>query len=94
MVSSFSCSTIYLSLDGMVDGFDMDKLFKPAQTAPTTALSTTGSDTSVRAISTTMTNINSKNAACSADNDKEEIMDYNYMPKDICERCHLKNDLV
>ena len=41
-----------------------------------------------------MTNISSKNAARSADNDKEETIEYNDMPKDVCDRCHLNYDTV
>ena len=50
----------------MVDGINIDKLFTKAQTAPTTAPVTTGSDASLAAISTTMKNISSKNIAHSA----------------------------
>lgn len=94
VVIYFSCSSIYPSLDGRVDGLDMNKLFKRAQATPTTTTSNTGSDTSLKATSAVMTNISSKNAACSADSDKAEIIGYNDMPKDVRERCHLKKILL
>ena len=59
----------------MVDGFDIDKLFAKAQSDPTTAPLTTGSDASLRAISTAMITISSTNAAQSADNNKEETIE-------------------
>ena len=39
-----------------------------------------------------MTNIIINNASRSAVNDKEETINYNNMPKDICERFSLKNN--
>ena len=75
----------------MVDGFDMDMLFTKAQSAPTTVPSTTGSDASLRAISTAITTISSKNTACLSNTDKDKVIDGNNMPKDIRERCHFKN---
>ena len=39
-----------------------------------------------------MSNISSKNVAQSADNDKEETIDFNDIPKDVCDQCSLKND--
>lgn len=59
----------------------------------TVPLATIG-NTSLAAISTLMTNISSKNTTNSADNNKEETIKYNNMPKDACERCHLKNNPV
>ena len=76
----------------MIDGFDMDKLFTRQQAAPTTILSTMGSDASLVAISAAMTIISSKNAARSVDNDKDELIDYNNMPTYVCERYNIKND--
>ena len=75
----------------MVNGFDMDQLFSKRQAAPTTTPSTTGCDTNLASIATLMSNISSKNAAKSANNDKEETISYNNMPKDVQERCSLKN---
>lgn len=78
----------------MVNGFNIDELFTKAQTVLITVPSTTGSDVSLAVISTTIRTISSKNAAQSADNDKEESINYNDMPKHVCEKCHRKNDLV
>jgi hypothetical protein len=94
VVIYFSCSAVYPSLVGMIDGFDMDQLFTRRQAAPASVTSPSSGDKSLEAISTAMTNISSKNAARSADNDKEETIDYKDMPKDVRERCHLKNDPV
>ena len=65
----------------MVDGFDMDQIFTRRQAAPTiTVPLPTGSDTNLASIATLMSSISCKNAAQSADNDKEETIDYNNMP--------------
>ena len=39
-----------------------------------------------------MSNISSKNSAQSADNDKEETIDYNNMRQDVRDQFSLKND--
>ena len=67
----------------MVDGLNMDKLFTLEQAAPTTAPLTTGSDINLASIANLMSSISSKNVVQSADNDKEETIDYNNMPKDV-----------
>ena len=84
----FSYSSTYSTLDNMVDGFDMNKLFIRQQAAPTTVLATTRRDASLAAISTAMTNcknISSKNVAHSADNDndKEETIDCKDMSTNV-----------
>ena len=53
---------------------------------------TTRSDVNLVSIATSMSNISSKNVAQSADNDKEETIDFNDIPKDVCDQCSLKND--
>ena len=90
----FSCSSVYPTFYDIVDGFDIDKLFTRQHGAPTTIPATTESDASLAAISTVMPNIRSKNIAQSADNNKEETIDYNYMQKDVHERCYLNNNPV
>ena len=70
----------------------MDQLFKRKHTAPTTVLLTSGRYATLTSIATLMSNISSKNAAQSTDNDKEETIDYHDMPKDIRGQCCLKND--
>ena len=88
----FSCSRIYLSLSGIVDGLNMVKLFTSKQADPTTTTSTAGNDANLASISTSMlTVMTSKNAANHADSDKEETMDYNDMLTDIREHCAFKN---
>lgn len=67
----------------MVYGFDMDMLFTREQVAPTTAPPTTGSDTNLASIATSMSSFGGGNVAQLADNDKEETIYYNNMPQDI-----------
>ena len=67
----------------MVDGLNMDKLFTSEQVAQNTAVLTTGSDANLAFIATSMSKISSKDAIQSANNDKEETIDYNNMSKDV-----------
>lgn len=92
MIVQFSCSTSYSSLYGVVDGFNMDKLIRREQAAPTTTPSTTGSDTNLASIAISMLSISSKNTSWSADNGKEETIDHNNIPKDVGDQCSHKND--
>lgn len=94
VVNYFSCSAVYLSLDGMVDGVVIDKLFTKAQSAPTTAPLTTWNDASLAGIFSAMTNVTDKNSTCSANNDKEGTIKYNEIQSNVCERYCLKNDPV
>ena len=94
VVIFFSLSALYPTLDCMVTGFDIEKLFTKAQSAAATAPLTTGNNASFASFSTAMTNIRNKNAARLTDNDKDETIDYKDMPKDVREICQLKNNLV
>ena len=70
----------------------MDELFISKQAAPTTTIPTSGNDANLASIATSMlTAMSSKNTVKHADSDKEETINYNDMPIDVCEHYSLKN---
>ena len=94
----FSTSRIYLSLVGVVDGLNMDKLFSEEQafSAPsssTTATVTAGThlETITNTMSISVIGLTRKVAANHAHANRDVAIDYKDMPTDVREQCDSKN---